>query len=352
LPVGTAGRIAGVALLLASWLSMPLAARSRSGNGRGPGTVLAWTGLLAMGLFSTLLVTTLLRDVILLGADVALPLADRHFVAERSAEAVLGFSLFSLVAGLSIARGRPRVVAVDVPVARLPAALHGFSIAQISDVHVGSTIRRGFVETIVRAVNRLHADLIAVTGDVVDGTVAELAAHTAPLARLKSRHGAFFVTGNHEYYAGEAAWSREMTRLGMRVLKNEHVLVEHGGATLVVAGVDDIGARHFDPAQRSDPAAALYGAPEQAGARILLAHQPKSAPAAAAAGYDLQISGHTHGGQFWPWNWFVRYFQPFTAGLHRLQSLWVYVNRGAGYWGPPNRFGVPPEITLLRLVPA
>ena len=142
-----------------------------------------------------------------------------------------------------------------------------------------------------------------------------------------------------------------MSRLGLRVLKNEHVVLAHDGASVVLAGVDDFGAQYFDPAQRSDPAAALQGAPADAGARILLAHQPKSASAAAAAGFDLQISGHTHGGQFWPWNLLVRYFQPFTGGLHRLKNLWVYVSRGTGYWGPPTRFGVPPEITLLRLVP-
>jgi len=129
------------------------------------------------------------------------------------------------------------------------------------------------------------------------------------------------------------------------------VVLEHDGALLVLAGVNDFGAHRFDPAQRSDPAAALQGAPAEAGARILLAHQPRTAAAAARAGFDVQLSGHTHGGQFWPWNLFVRYFQPFTAGLHRLKDLWVYVSRGTGYWGPPNRFGVPAEITRIRLVP-
>jgi uncharacterized protein len=126
----------------------------------------------------------------------------------------------------------------------------------------------------------------------------------------------------------------------------------HDGASVLLAGVTDYSAHHFDPAQRSDPAAALRGAPSGVGAKILLAHQPSSAAAAAEAGFDLQLSGHTHGGQFWPWNFFIRYFQPFTGGLNRLKSLWVYVNHGTGYWGPPNRFGVPPEITRIRLVPA
>jgi len=201
-------------------------------------------------------------------------------------------------------------------------------------------------------VNALRADVIAVTGDLVDGSVRELSSHTQPLSRLNARHGAFFVTGNHEYYSGAGAWTAEVTRLGLRVLTNEHVVLQHDGAALLLAGVSDYGSHHFDPAQRSDPAAAIAGAPAQASPRILLAHQPRSATAASAAGFDLQISGHTHGGQFWPWNLFVRLQQPFTAGLHRLNDLWIYISRGTGYWGPPNRFGVPSEITRLRLVAA
>jgi predicted MPP superfamily phosphohydrolase len=182
----------------------------------------------------------------------------------------------------------------------------------------------------------------------VDGSVPELRAHVAPLAELRARHGVFFVTGNHEYYSGVHGWVDELRRLGIRVLHNEHVVLHHGGAPLVLAGVPDYSGHHFDPAHRSDPAAALAGAPEGA-PRVLLAHQPRTAPAAAKAGFDLQLSGHTHGGQFWPWNHFVRLQQPFTAGLHRMGKLWVYVSRGTGYWGPPKRFGAPSEITLLRL---
>jgi predicted MPP superfamily phosphohydrolase len=254
--------------------------------------------------------------------------------------------------GLLNARRRARVVNVEVPVRNLPESLRGFTIAQISDVHVGPTIKRRYVDAIVDAVNSLHADVIAVTGDLVDGSVKDLANHTAPFARLSARHGAFFVTGNHEYYSGEPAWTAEFERLGMRVLMNEHVVITHQGSQVVLAGVADYSAHHFDPKQRSDPERAIKNAPVDAGARILLAHQPRSAPAAAAAGFDLQLSGHTHGGQFWPWNLFVRLQQPFTAGLHRLNDLWVYISRGTGYWGPPKRLGAPSEITRLRLVPA
>jgi predicted MPP superfamily phosphohydrolase len=244
------------------------------------------------------------------------------------------------------------VRSVEVAIPKLPQALHGFTIAQISDVHVGPTIKRDYLEAIVDAVNALEADMIAVTGDLVDGSVRELAPHTAPLARLSARHGAFFVTGNHEYYSGAGPWIAEIERLGLRVLVNEHVVLRHEGVALVVAGVTDYSAHHFDPAHRSDPQAAIAGAPRDAGARVLLAHQPRSAFAAVDAGYDLQLSGHTHGGQFLPWNFLVRFQQPFTAGLHRLKDLWVYTSRGTGYWGPPKRLGAPSEITHVRLVSA
>jgi uncharacterized protein len=343
---------AGIVLLIGCCLFIPFSMRTRALQNRKLADRLAWVGLTAMGFFSSLLVLTLLRDGVLLGADLFLSGAQARLWAEISAQATLYLSLFVTLAGLIIARRRPGVVEIKIPVVDLPHALHGFSIAQISDVHVGPTIKRGFVEGIVRRVNELKADMIAVTGDLVDGSVQQLSAHTAPLAGLTARHGAYFVTGNHEYYSGERAWTEEIRRLGLRVLKNEHVVLNHDGASLILAGVTDYSAHHFDPAQRSDPAAALRGAPIDAGAKVLLAHQPSSAMAAANAGFDVQISGHTHGGQFWPWNLFVHFFQPFSSGLHRLKNLWIYVSRGTGYWGPPNRFGVPSEITRIRLVPA
>jgi predicted MPP superfamily phosphohydrolase len=343
LGLGAAGTAAAAALLLAAGILVPQSIRRSD--------ALGWIGLIAMGFFSTLFVTTIMRDVFLLVARLVVNGPLYQTLPGPSALAALLATFAVTAVGFLIAR-RPRIVNVDIPVLRLPPPLHGFSITQISDVHVGPTIRRDFVERLVGRVNDLRADLIAVTGDLVDGSVQQLAAHTAPLSKLSARHGVFFVTGNHEYYSGEAAWTREIRRLGLTVLKNQHVVLNHDGASLVLAGVNDFAAHHYDPAQRSDPAAALDGAPPDAGARILLAHQPGSAQAAADAGYDVQISGHTHGGQFWPWNLFVRFFQPFTAGLHRVKNLWVYVSRGTGYWGPPNRFGVPAEITRIRLVPA
>jgi hypothetical protein len=226
--------------------------------------------------------------------------------------------------------------------------LAGFTIVQLSDIHVGPTIKREYVQAIVDRVNELDADLIAITGDVVDGSVEQLRAHTAPLGQLSSRHGSYFVTGNHEYYAGAAAWMNEFERIGLRGLHNRHVVISHRGARFVLAGVTDFSAAAFDAAQASNPEAALAGSPPDL-PRILLAHQPRSAIAAETAGFDLQLSGHTHGGQFWPWNHFVPLQQPFTAGLHQLGRLAVYTSRGTGYWGPPMRVGAPSEITRIRL---
>jgi len=296
-----------------------------------------------MGLFSSVLVLTLLRDVLLL-------LAGMPALATATAIGVLLVAALMTLVGFVNARRVARIVHVDIPLAGLPASLAGFTIVQLSDIHVGPTIKRDYVAAIVRHANHLGADVIAITGDVVDGGVAQLAPHTAPLAGLKARHGVFVVTGNHEYYSGAPAWIAEFRRLGLRVLMNEHAVIEHDGARLVLAGVTDYSAHTFDPAQRSDPRAALLGSPDGI-PRILLAHQPRSAHAAEAAGFDLQLSGHTHGGQFWPWNLFVILQQPFTAGLHRLGRLAVYTSRGTGYWGPPKRFGAPSEISVLRLVP-
>ena len=320
---------------------------------------LRWAGLLFLGLLSTLLVLTLARDGVLVLLWLVnflmpglLPLAQ---LSSWSAQAVPLLGLAVTLAGFLNARRTAVVRRVDVPIKGLPAAWHGFTVAQISDVHVGPTIGHGYLQRIVNKVNALQADMVAITGDLVDGRVSELAAQVAPLADLSSRHGTFFVTGNHEYYSGAHAWIVELRRLGLTVLMNEHVVLTSPSvpgqvsAQLVLAGVTDYSAGHFDAAHRSDPAAALLGAPLDA-VRLLLAHQPRSALAAAQAGFDLQLSGHTHGGQFYPWNLLVRLQQPFTAGLHKLQDLWVYTSRGTGYWGPPKRFGAPSEITLLRLV--
>lgn len=350
LPTGPAWQV-GFGLLLAfSAALMPLGLMAPRLRSRRHADALAWAGLGLMGLFSTLFVLTVLRDVVLLAAW---PFGGLGPAVEGySALAVLAAGALVTLAGFLNARRTASVVRVDVPIRDLPEALHGFTIAQITDIHVGPTIKARYVQAIVDRVNGLRPDMVAVTGDLVDGSVSELAAHVAPLAGLSSRHGTYVVTGNHEYYAGAHAWIDELRRLDLTVLMNEHVVLHHGAGQVVVAGVADWSAHHFDPSHRSDPEGAVAGAPAGAGARLLLAHQPRTAALAVDAGYHLQLSGHTHGGQFFPWNLFVPLQQPYTAGLHRLRDLWVYTSRGTGYWGPPKRFGAPSEITCLRLVAA
>jgi len=213
---------------------------------------LSWLGGLAMGLFSSVLVLTVLRDLVLL-------LANKPSLAAPTAIAVLALaSLFTLI-GYVNARRVARIVRVDIPLTNLPDELAGFTIVQLSDIHVGPTIKREYVQAIVDRVNQLDADLVAITGDVVDGSVAQLRAHTAPLGSLRTRHGSYVVTGNHEYYAGATAWMLEFERIGLRGLHNRHVVISHRGARFVLAGVTDYSAAAFDAAQASDPAAALAG---------------------------------------------------------------------------------------------
>jgi predicted MPP superfamily phosphohydrolase len=345
LPFDTVTQVVGGAVLAVCFWLLPKGFRIRDDRGAWA-VMLPW---LTMGFFSYLLVLTIVRDVTLVASVLALSAQTHEDWIRISAIGVMALTPTITLVGFFMARRTASVVNVEVPIANLPKELEGFTIAQISDIHIGQTIKRNFVTAIVDRVNLLEADMIAITGDVVDGSVPDLAQHTEPLARLASRHGTYFVTGNHEYYSGVHPWIRELERLGARVLVNEHVVLDHDGAALTVAGVTDWSGHHFDPSHKSDPHAAGKGAPAHA-PKVLLAHQPRSAHIAEAAGYHLQLSGHTHGGQFWPWNFLVRLQQPFTAGLGRLGRMWVYTSRGTGYWGPPMRFGVPSEITLIRLV--
>jgi predicted MPP superfamily phosphohydrolase len=353
-PVGMPLKVLAAALLVASLVLIPLGMMARNIEPQSLADRLAWFGLTALGFFSSLLLLTFARDLLLFAVHLVdwvrgAPIGSPALVA-YSALAVPLLAVLSSAIGFYNARRRAPVVSVDVPIDGLPAALDGFTIVQISDIHVGPTIKRHYVERIVAAVNGLAPDVIAVTGDVVDGAVPNLADHTRPLGQLSARHGAFLVTGNHEYYSGADKWIAEFRRLGLNVLLNQHVVLDHDGARAVIAGVTDYGAGSFDPAHQSDPAKAISGAPADATVRVLLAHQPRSATAAAEAGFTLQLSGHTHGGQFLPWNFFVRLQQPFVAGLVKFKGLWVYTSRGTGYWGPPKRLGAPSEITRVRLV--
>ncbi len=257
--------------------------------------------------------------------------------------AAVGFGGAALRGGL----GEVEVKEVPVRLERLPRALSGFSLVQLTDVHVGPTIGRRFVEQIVEKANAQRPDAVVITGDLVDGSVAELARHVEPLARLRARHGVYFCLGNHEYYSGAAPWIEHLRSLGIRVLRNERVVVGDAAASFDLAGVDDYKAGRFG--HEPDLAAAVAGRdPERE--LVLLAHQPAEIERAARHAVGLQLSGHTHGGQIRPFDNLVKLAQPYVRGLHRHgRHTQIYVSCGTGYWGPPMRLGAPAEVTKVVL---
>lgn len=248
--------------------------------------------------------------------------------------------------GMANALGQVAIKKVQIPLAKLPRGTSPYRLVQLSDIHVGPTIGREFVADLVRRTNALEPDCVVITGDLVDGTVAELGPLASPLRDLKAKDGVFFVTGNHEYYSGVDAWLAFLGEQGIKVLRNERVAV----GPIDLAGVDDWSAKSFGNGHGQDVARALAGRdPERA--LVLLAHQPQTVAEAEALGVDLQLSGHTHGGQMFPWKYAVKLVTPYVAGLYQHRTTTLYVSRGTGYWGPPMRVGAPAEITHLELVP-
>lgn len=333
--------------------------------------LLVWVGYMALGFLSLVFTFLVLRDVVTgiaaiprifvaqLRRRMPAPKSDDRPADPERRRMLLKFSNIGVITGASLftaygvaeAKDVPAVKTVRIPFENLPEGLNGFRIVQITDIHVSPTTKYPFVRGVVDVVNQLSPDLVALTGDLVDGSVSRLAGDVAPLADLSATYGNFFVTGNHEYYSGVLPWVRQMHRLGFTVLLNEHQVIEKDGGRLLVAGVTDYRGGRFFADHRSDPHKALDGAPH-ADLKLLLAHQPRSIFDAAAAGFDLQISGHTHGGQFFPWNYVVFLTQPYVTGLHRHDNTQIYISAGTGYWGPPLRIGSPSEITLIELVKA
>jgi predicted MPP superfamily phosphohydrolase len=320
-------------------------------NHRRADDLLHAASYVSMGWLTYVLVLGLLRDaLLLLGALAGGPL--EAAVERGGVAAVWGGSIVALAAGMLAAVRGPHVRRVEVAIDRLPAAFEGFTIAQISDLHVGPTIGAPYVRRVVDIGNALEPDLIALTGDIVDGSVTRLAAAVAPLAQLRARDGVVLALGNHDYYSGANAWAAHFRSLGIEVLRNEFRVIERGGAQLIDGGVTDPAGQLEAPPEVPRPELAA-GPPQLDAPRILLAHNPKLAPLAERAGFDLQLSGHTHAGQFFPWTLAVRLVHaPHVEGLSRQGRTWVYVNAGTGTWGPPVRLGTRPELTLLRLTAA
>jgi hypothetical protein len=345
-PAHPLAAMAASLLLVSSFVAWQIAYRRGALPDESPLTrAAAWTASIGMAVWATFL-------LLAIGAGAAAALlsaAPNGAVLARALPAAAGGASL-LIAGLGLgeAVAGPRVREVSVPVPGLPPGLRGLRIAQITDLHVGPTIRRAAVERVVDRVLALEPDLIALTGDLADGTPERLAGQVEPLARLRAPLGVYSVTGNHEYYWGAADWLEKHRELGFVPLVNESRLLERGGSRLLVAGVPDESGGFFLPGHAPDHAKAASGG-AAADFRLLLAHRPDGVPAAERAGFDLQLSGHTHGGQFFPVSLLIGFFHRFSRGLGRHGRLRVYVNPGTGYWGPAHRFAVPSEITLLTL---
>ncbi|MFF0864996.1 metallophosphoesterase [Nonomuraea sp. NPDC003560] len=276
------------------------------------------------------------------------PMSRRLFLG-RTTAVVAGVGALGTVGyGMTSALGDPVLEPVRVRLPKLDPRLNGLRFAVVSDIHLGPLTGVGHTERIVRMINGLRPDVVAIVGDLVDGSVAQLGALAKPLKSLESRYGAYFVTGNHEYYTqnGPQEWIEELDQLGVRSLRNERVEISHQGAVLDLAGVNDLNGEAVGDGP--DFAKALGGR-TPGRSTVLLAHQPVQVDQAAGFGVDLQLSGHTHGGQIAPFNLVVGLQQPVVSGLATVDGVQVYVTRGAGFWGPPVRVGAPPEITMLEL---
>ncbi|HWV38710.1 MAG TPA: metallophosphoesterase [Vulgatibacter sp.] len=354
-----AGTVAVVCLALLLPVSMMLI-RSLPRGWAGP---LGWVAFTWMGMGFLLTVSIFAVDVMKwlgvgaasLWAWIAPPAGGptdpvrRELLAKGAAGAAAVLATGTGIVALRGGLGEVDVKEVPVKLERLPRELSGYTLVQLTDVHIGPLIGRRFVDQVVDKVNALKPDAVVITGDLVDGSVAELARHAVPLARIASRHGVYFVTGNHEYYSGVEQWMTHLERLGVRVLRNERVSLGDAGASFDLAGIDDEWAARYGRGHGPDLAKALAGRDAER-ELVLLAHQPKSVIGTAGAGVGLQISGHTHGGQIWPFTGLVHLAQPYVAGLHRHgEDTQIYVSRGTGFWGPPMRLGAPAEVTKIVL---
>lgn len=328
----------------------------------------AWPGYLWFGLLAYLFLTLLALEPIRLAVRVVWtrrrpaevvesapeaattpPMAvnRRVFIARASAVAAGAASVGLVGAGAVSALGPPDLLTVPVRLRRLDPTFNGFRIAVVSDIHLGPLSGRAHTERIVAMINEAEPDLVAIVGDLVDGTVEELGFAAEPLRELHSREGTFFVTGNHEYFVDDtSSWLRELERLGVTTLQNENTAIRRGAAAFDLVGVNDVAGASRSAPPDFDRALAGMGPSRPT---VLLAHQPVQVGEAAARGVDLQLSGHTHGGQMWPFHYVVEAVQPSLAGLSTVGDTQLYVSRGAGFWGPPVRVGAPPDISVLTL---
>jgi len=322
---------------------------------------LSLIGYTSLGFFTLSFVAFLSKDLLFkvwgfissfFSADVkqqiTLDVDKREFLEKSLSIGILSLIGPTTAYGFYSARKGPTIINQDIYLKNLPDSFENFTIAQISDLHVGPTIKKPYVEKVVNQISTINPDLIAITGDMVDGSIDYLRRDLEPLSQVVAKYGTYFVTGNHEYYSGAERWLDETDRMGFTNLVNDNKLITIKDQNIALAGVNDYRAHQIIPSHRSNPQAALKGINSKK-VKILLAHQPSSIFQANEAGFDLQISGHTHGGQFWPFTYPTKKANPYLSGLHNHNGTQIYVNSGTGYWGPPLRLGVTAEITLFRL---
>jgi uncharacterized protein len=310
--------------------------------------VFHWLTNMALGVTFTLIAYTAVVDLVGVVLKLFMGPEGRMQFQHLEPQLVLWLSGLSVLGGIVQAWMGPKIYNVEIVLDNLAPEFDGFKIAQISDLHIGSMIGARFVENVVDKTNNLAADIVVLTGDIIDGAVDYVTPIVSGLAKLKASDGIYYATGNHEYYWQVAHAIANMKRIGAQILINENVELKRGENSLVIAGVTDVSAGAMEPGHLSDPEKAAKGAPLGA-VKILLAHQPGDFRRTAAAGFDVQLSGHTHGGQFFPWNIVVNLAQKYSLGLYRFDKMWIYVNRGTASWGPRLRFLVPSEITCLTL---
>ena len=301
-----------------------------------------------IGLLGLLLTFLILRDILFLPL-VYLKVEWASIIFSKSATSLLFiFSFILLAVGFWRAKQGPELVTISVPINNLPSSLENYKIVQISDLHTGPGIDAAYVNTSVEMALNQKADLIVLTGDIADGSFERYQSHLAPLSKLTEQNQVLYVVGNHEYLKDSGQWLAYFKSLGIQVLMNEHLVVPEKENSILFAGVIDPEVKEVDPNSGPDLQKALHGSPDT-DLKILLAHQPNIAKEAAPY-FDLQLSGHTHAGQFFPWNVLIKFFQPYTKGLNKCENMWVYTNAGTGYWGPPFRLGTTSEITVLKLI--
>ena len=335
---------------------LPIALRM-SGNESKLIDKFSFVGYTSLGFFTLSFFIFVAKDLVLqliallghiIDEDNPFDNSKRDFIKKSISISMITLAGSATVYGFYSARKGPFIIKHDIYIKNLPEAYENFSIAQISDLHVGPTIKRPYVEDVLEKISHLNPDFIAVTGDLVDGSVKYLKSELQPLKDMTPPYGTFFVTGNHEYYSGVDQWLDETDRLGMKNLINTNEIISKSGDEIAIAGITDLNAHQINLSHRSDPELALASLPKDI-IKIVLAHQPNSIHAVHKVGADLQLSGHTHGGQFWPFTYPVKLASTYIAGYYDHFGTQIYVNRGTGYWGPPLRIGVPAEITLIRL---